>query len=118
LRHHSDLPLHFDRVRIEVQSQNLDLSARGRKQPGEHLDGGALARAVRPQEAEELSRRDVQRDVVDGNEGTEAARQGPGGHCEGRQRKACVMRPTCLRKVSLVPSPPWPCSAPWHPMSP
>jgi hypothetical protein len=35
------------------------------QQPGEHLQRGGLARAVRPEESDDLTGRDVERDAVD-----------------------------------------------------
>ena len=51
-----------------IEAVELDASAGGLQQRGEHLDGGGLARAVRAQEGEDLALRDVKGDIVDGGE--------------------------------------------------
>ena len=50
----------------------------GRQEPGQHLHGRGLAAAVGAEEAEDLAALDRQRDVVDGGEAAEAARQAVG----------------------------------------
>ena len=85
--HDTDLAFHFDRMSVEIEAEDFDASGTGRKQSGEHLDGGGLSCAVRAEETEELSGRDAQVDVVDGNEFSEAAGQALGrdGGCEIHQ---------------------------------
>src|SRR5436309_14142311 len=58
-------------MRGDVESVELERARRRMQQGGEHLDGGGLAGAVRPQERENLPGADVEGDVVDGHDGAE-----------------------------------------------
>src|SRR5208283_456462 len=74
----SDLPLHFYRMRREIEPENFDPPRSWRQQPGEHLDRRGFARSVRPQETKELSRRNLQIDAINGQQLSEAASQALG----------------------------------------
>ena len=65
LGHHADPALHPDRVGHHVQAGHPGPSAGGQDQGGEHADGGGLARAVRPEQPEELAGADGQVDTAD-----------------------------------------------------
>ena len=52
--------------RRDVDAEDDRLAAVGRAQPLEDLDRRRLARTVRPEQAEDLARRDVEVDAVDG----------------------------------------------------
>jgi hypothetical protein len=78
VRDDADSPLHGETVPREVGAQDAGLPAGGAKQPGEHLHGGALPGAVRPQEAVEGPGRDAQVDGGHGGLAVEEAGQSPG----------------------------------------
>ncbi|MCY1356762.1 hypothetical protein D9M69_432230 [compost metagenome] len=65
LRHHAQLRLDGQRVARHLQAQRLDAAAIGRGEAQAHADGGGLARAVRPDHAQALAGRDLEREVVD-----------------------------------------------------
>jgi hypothetical protein len=48
-------------------TEHARATATGRDQPQQHLDRGALAGAVRPQKAKNLTSRHLQGEIVDGN---------------------------------------------------
>ena len=55
-----------------IDAEHADLAAVGAPVALEDLDGGGLARAVRPEQAEDLADRDRERDPVDGRRGAVA----------------------------------------------
>ena len=57
----------------DVEPRHAALAGGGRQQAGEHLDGGGLAGAVGPQEAEDLAGLDLEGHAVHGREVAEAA---------------------------------------------
>ena len=50
--HVADAPLDVERMRRDVEARHLDLAALQRQEPGQDLDRGGLAGAIRPQQAE------------------------------------------------------------------
>src|SRR4051794_17555855 len=71
----ADLALHFYRIVVEIEAQDLDASGTGGEQPGQHLDGRRLACAIGAEEAEELPRGDAEIDSINRNEFSETACQ-------------------------------------------
>ena len=63
----ADLPLHLNRIFLQIKAEDFDSPGAWREQPGEHFDGGGFARAVGAEEAKELSGGDAQFDIVDRN---------------------------------------------------
>ena len=49
----------------DVDAEHADLAVVGRSQALEDLDGRGLAGAVRPEQPEDLARRDIEVDAVD-----------------------------------------------------
>ena len=70
--HDADLALQLEGRCAEGLAENLDGAGAGLEQAGEHLDGGGFARSVGPQEAEELSGRHAEGDIVHGGQRAEA----------------------------------------------
>ena len=66
LRQDPDHPLHRQQLPLEGMALDRGLSFRRAEQAGEHLDRGALAGAVRTQEAEEAAPGHPEGDVVHG----------------------------------------------------
>ena len=84
----ADLALDFEGMGGEVEAEKLDVARGGREQPGHHFDGGGFAGSIGSEEAEELTRSDVEGDVIDRGEGAEAAGEvadGDGGRIHWRQ---------------------------------
>src|SRR2546428_5222179 len=75
---HADLPLYFDRMLFEIESQQANAAGAGCQQACEHLDGCGLACAVGSQKAEELSGAHSEIDPVDSHQFAEAAGQAVG----------------------------------------
>ena len=75
LGHNADLALQVERRGVEWHAVNLDCAGARLKQAGKHFDSGGLARAIRPQKAEELARSNTERYIVHGGECAEAPRQ-------------------------------------------
>mmetsp|Transcript_18894 Transcript_18894/g.55446 ORF Transcript_18894/g.55446 Transcript_18894/m.55446 type:complete len:263 (+) Transcript_18894:1213-2001(+) len=67
LRAHAHLAVDEVHLREDVVARHGRAARGGSEEPGEHRDGGGLARAVGPQEAEALAFVDLQREVVDGH---------------------------------------------------
>ena len=59
----------------QVQAGDLGAAAGGRQQAAQHAEGGGLAGAVRPQQAEDFAALHGEADVVDRDESAEAAHQ-------------------------------------------
>src|SRR5258708_6499839 len=72
---HANLPLHIYSMFCEIEPEDFNPSRTRRQQSGEHPDGGRFPRAIGTEEAEELSRRDPQINVVDGEQFSEASSQ-------------------------------------------
>src|SRR5207237_5790873 len=64
-RYNADLALYLDRIRGEVDAEELHAAGGWRQQAGQNFDGRRFSRAVRPQKAEELSRSHLKIDTVD-----------------------------------------------------
>jgi len=64
----SDLAFDFDGVGGRVKAEDLNAAGGGGEESGEHFDGGGFAGAVGAEEAEELTRRDGEVDVLNGGE--------------------------------------------------
>jgi hypothetical protein len=88
LPHVADLAAHPGRIGGEIVARDRGAARRGPQQRGEHAQRGGLARAVGPEEADQLTRRDV--DVHPGHglhrtpAGAERAGQ-PAGSITGRR---------------------------------
>ena len=66
LRHVADPLLHRHGLGQRVEPEHAGLAGRGRKHAHEHLDRGALARAVRADQAEGGPAVDLEREIIDG----------------------------------------------------
>ena len=75
LRHVSDGAPDEAGIAMDVVPRNRGAAACGRQQRDEHLDGGCLAGAVWPEQAEDLAGLHIQGQGVDGGQGVEAPRQ-------------------------------------------
>jgi hypothetical protein len=75
----ADLALDFERVRGEIEAEDLNAARGGGEQAGQHLDGGGFAGAVGAEKAVELTLGDVEVDVPHGNEIAETAGKSSGG---------------------------------------
>ena len=65
-RHEADDALHLQRVATQVQPTDRRRPFRGLDHPCQHLQRGGFAGAVRPEEADDLSARDLKRQRVNG----------------------------------------------------
>jgi hypothetical protein len=59
----------------KIFAEHSDAATAGGKQAGEHLDGGGLTRAIRPEKPVETTRRHAQAELVDRAERAEVARE-------------------------------------------
>src|SRR5262249_3763726 len=75
VRNEAERRLCGDRACDDVDTADFRLSARGAKNAGDHAQGRRLAGAVRPQESEQLSARNLEVDAVDGGEAPVALRE-------------------------------------------
>ena len=71
----ADLGAHLGLGLAKIPAHDLDLSARRRKKAAEHAEGRGLARAVGPEQAEDLSALHVKGRVSDRHEAAERARK-------------------------------------------
>src|SRR5207237_7253206 len=71
LEHHAESPADFRLMCDGVESVQLERPGGRPQQRGEHLDGGSLAGAVRPEERKNLAGPDVEGHVVHCHDGTE-----------------------------------------------
>ena len=90
--------------RVDVVAGDARRPARRRQQSDQHPDRRRLSRAVRAEEAENLAGADVERDVVDGGEVAERAREirAPRSRVVMRSRggRGLRSRPSCAMKLS------------------
>ena len=63
------------RLRRDIEAATVALPGGRRKQSAQDADGGRFAGAVGPEESEDLALRDLERDVVHGDEIAEALHQ-------------------------------------------
>jgi hypothetical protein len=75
LRHVADALAQALGLGGDVDPGHPGASLRGRREPAQHADQGGLAGAVGPEQAEDLAPPDGQRDLIDGKEAAETARQ-------------------------------------------
>ena len=79
-----------------VEAEDLDAAGGGGEEAGEHLDGGGFTGAVGAEEAEELTGRDGEVDVLNGGEVAETAGEVGGG--DGRDHVGEAYRREQLRQ--------------------
>src|SRR5581483_3219402 len=92
-RHHGDsLPDLRAAARVERDARDARGAGRRRDQRGEHAHGRRLAGAVRPEEPEDLTGLDAERDVVDGDAFAKALRQPIDDECGCLGRRARLSR--------------------------
>ena len=72
LRHVADLLLDAAALADDVIAEHGSLARVRSEKPADHADGRRLARAVGPEEADDLAGRDLERDVIDGDRLAEA----------------------------------------------
>ncbi len=95
LRHVSDKPPDFGRMTNYIVSFNLCFSARWRKQSDQYPDGCCLAGAVWPEEREDFTPLDAERDGVDGSKVVESF----GKVCNGQDRRHYFTIPSSRRSL-------------------
>ena len=71
---------------LDRLAEDLDMAGRRLLEAGDQAQAGRLARARRPEHGEELARRDVEVDAVDGADGAEMA--GDAAEGDGRWDRA------------------------------
>src|SRR5690606_1264916 len=103
-----DPPLHLERVPSRVEPQHLYVTARGLDEAQEHQDRRRLARAVRPEETEDLPGGDVEVQVVHHLVSVvglgEALRLDGGGHRHRLpKRRKTQARPTRVNTMRPMP---------------
>ncbi len=62
--HVADAPLDVERMRRDVEARHLDLAALQRQEPGQDLDRGGLAGAIRPQQTEHFPHARLEREPL------------------------------------------------------
>src|SRR5262249_13393907 len=72
-RNHSDLALHFDRIRNEIESEDLYSPGSWGEQTGKHFDSSRFAGSIGAEESEELAGNDVEIHVFYSSQFTETA---------------------------------------------
>ena len=124
LAHVADVAPDLVALGADVESRDVRRALARREKSDEHLDRGRLARAVGAQEAEDFAGPDVEGDVIDRDERSEAAREilgvdrelaRDGGGC-GHAATAGAL-PMSAMKLSSMPgwigsalASPWPCA--------
>ena len=114
---HADAFLHPARFPAHVDAEDLDPATIGRAQALDHLDGGALARAVGSEQAEDLPRLDPETHAIHGAGGAVGFDEigDFDGERHGRGEPRHCMEPSAnasgLNSPPAVP-PPWPVRQP------
>jgi hypothetical protein len=75
VRHDADVPLHGERIALEVDPEHARAPRGGGEQAREHLDGRALPGAVRPEEPVERTSRHGEREPLHGGAPVEQPRE-------------------------------------------
>ena len=101
LRHIADAPAYLRRLSLDVEAADLRRAGTGRRQRRQHLDQRAFARAIGPDQPENLARPQRQRHLIDGRQAAILLRQIDG--FDGRRRRCGgighVARTIELRRV-------------------
>ena len=103
LRHVADFALDARAVAPHVEAEHRPLAGVGRQQAADQADRRRLAGAVGAEEADDLARRDPQRDMVDGDDSVE--RFGEAGNVDDvhgrlRGRSTSTIWPGCNRSAT------------------
>src|SRR5207249_2849515 len=87
IRHVGEERLGFRRLAMHVESADPHLAGTRPEQPGEHADRRGLAGGIRAEEGEKFTARDLEVDVIDGDELAEMFAKSAGGNHGGVRKE-------------------------------